>query len=68
MPSSRSGPLDLKSVAAALDKAWSHVKMSIASADLEKERDRLAYIVTSLSTQALDESELVRKAVERFGR
>ncbi|PZR81350.1 MAG: hypothetical protein DI537_38330 [Stutzerimonas stutzeri] len=60
--------MDLSSVAAALDKAWSEISPGIAAADIEKERARLAFIVTSLSTQARDEGDLVRKAVQQFRR
>lgn len=59
-------PADVARSQAALDAAWSEVKDTVAEADHERERTRLAYIVASYALVAGDEDELTRRSIERF--
>lgn len=63
-----SDPADVARAQAALDTAWAEVKNSVAEGDIERERTRLAYIVASYATVAIDEDDLAQRAIERFRR
>lgn len=64
--STLSDPADVARAQAALDAAWADVMSSVSEADQERERTRLAYIVSSYVLIAGDEDELAQRAVERF--
>lgn len=51
-------PADLARAYAALEAVWNEVKNSIADADHEKERTKIADIVASCVPFALDEDDL----------
>lgn len=61
-------PVDLARAIAAVEEAWVEIRSN--SHELlgteEQERERLKYLVASLVPLALDEKELVARAVERF--
>lgn len=61
-------PVDLARAIAAVEEAWAEIRST--SYELlgteEQERERLKYLVASLVPLALDEKELVARAVERF--
>ncbi|KUL94336.1 hypothetical protein DK26_15115 [Bosea sp. WAO] len=61
-------PVDLAHAIAAVEEVWAEIR-STSYALLgteEQERERLKFIVASLVPMALDEKELVARAVERF--
>ncbi|MGO4175978.1 hypothetical protein [Bosea sp. TAF32] len=66
--SSLSDPTDLARADAALEAAWGEIKSSIPPAFEERERSRLAYIVSALVAVAGDEQDLTSRAVERYRR
>lgn len=61
-------PVDLARAISAVEGAWAEIRSS--SFELlgteEQERERLKFLVASLVPMALDEKELVARAVERF--
>lgn len=64
--SSLQNPIDLARAQAALDDAWTQVKPMINDGDRERERTRLSYIVASLVMLALDEEDLVDRALRQY--
>lgn len=60
--------VDLARARGAFDAVWDEVKADIAETNHESERRRLACIVASLVQVALDEDDLMRRALERFRR
>lgn len=66
--SSLRDPVDLARAQAALDAAWSEIRLTIPDAFDERERTRLAYIVAALVAVAEDEDDLARRAIERYRR
>lgn len=59
-------PVDLARAQAALESVWTEVQDAVPADRAESERVRLAYIIASLAPVALDEDELVQKALDRF--
>ena len=59
-------PVEVARARAAFDVAWRKIRPSLAEAEWEQERSRLARIITNLATFAVDEIDLARRAVERF--
>lgn len=61
-------PVDLARAIAAVEEAWAEIRSS--SYELlgteEQERERLKFLIVSLVPLALDEKELVARALERF--
>lgn len=66
--SSLSDPVDVARAQGALDTVWNEIRPSVPDADQELERERLADIVACLARIALDEADLVRRALERYRR
>lgn len=66
--SSLTDPVDLARAGAALDAAWSEIRLDLPDACDERERMRLAYIVAGLVAIAEDEDDLTRRAIEQFRR
>lgn len=66
--SSLSDPVDVARAQGALDTVWNEIRPSVPDADQELERERLADIVACLAHIALDEADLVRRALERYRR
>lgn len=64
--SSLTDPVDLARAGAALDAAWSEIRLDLPDPYDERERTRLAYIVASLVANGEDEDDLTRRAIERF--
>lgn len=64
--SSLQNPIDLARAQAALDDAWTQVKPMIDDGDRERERTRLSFIVASLVMLALDEEDLVDRALRQY--
>ncbi len=64
--SSLQNPIDLARAQAALDEVWTQIKPLIDEADRERERTRLSYIVASLVMLALDEEDLVDRALRQY--
>lgn len=65
--SSLNDPIDVARAQAALDAAWDQVRDSLKSnANVVEERSRLAGIVLGLVGIAEDETDLARRAVDRF--
>ncbi len=65
--SSLNDPVDVARAQAAMEMAWDQVRTSLTgSADLTEERSRLAGIVLDLVVIAEDETDLARRAVDRF--
>lgn len=64
--SSLQNPVDLARAQAALDDAWRQVKPLVDDGDRERERTRLSYIVASLVMLALDEQDLVDRALRQY--
>lgn len=64
--SSLHNPVELARAQAALDEAWSRIKPLIDEADRDRERTRLSYIVASLVMLALDEDDLVERALRHY--
>lgn len=64
--SSLNDPVDLARAQAALEAAWNEVRSTIPDASDERERTRLAYIITALVPAAVDEDDLTRRAIERY--
>ena len=64
--SSFKDPVDVARAQAALDVAWEPVRSTIAENDLERERNRLAYIVASFALVAFDEADLVSRALNHL--
>lgn len=66
--SSLTDPVQLARAHAALEAAWAEIKAShldALGAEAE-DRERLKYIVANLAPVALDEVDLVQRAVARF--
>lgn len=61
-------PVDLARAIAAVEEAWAEIQSSAYEqlGTEEQERERLKFIVAILVPMALDEKELVARAVERF--
>lgn len=66
--SSLSHPVELARASATLEAAWNEVRLTLRDPFDERERTRLAYIVTSLLANAEDEDDLAQRAVERYRR
>ena len=64
--SSQNDPVDVARAQAALDAAWNEIKGGIAEKDSERERTQLTYIITSMALVALDEADLVGRALEKY--
>ncbi|MBA4223135.1 MAG: hypothetical protein C0458_20595 [Methylobacterium sp.] len=64
--SSLNDPVDVARSQAALDAAWEVARAGLADEVRERERTRLAAIVASLAPVAVDETELVKRALERY--
>lgn len=65
--SSLTDPVEIARAQAALDAAWEQIRPSLYEGqDLERERQRLAYIVANLVMVALDDEDLARRALEKF--
>ncbi len=66
--SSLNDPVDVARSLAAWEAAWRRIQHQQASMldSPEAERARLRYIIGSLAPLALDEDELVERAVQRF--
>lgn len=64
--SSLKDPGELSRAATALEAAWNEVRSTLCDPFDERERTRLAYIVTSLLANAEDEDDLARCALERY--
>jgi hypothetical protein len=63
--SSLTDPVDLARAGAALEAAWTAIKVQQPEID-ENERERLAFIVASLAPLAMDEEDLAKRAAEKF--
>lgn len=66
--SSLKDPVDVARAQAALDRAWEQLKPGIPSKGWGQERARLAYIIAAFVMVAMDEDDLVNRALERFKR
>ena len=64
--SSLNDPIDVARAQAAFDVVWGEVRLGIPDGDQERERTRIASIVTSLAQVALDESDLARRTLDRY--
>lgn len=64
--SSLQNPIDLARAQAALDDAWAQVQPMIDDGDRERERTHLSFIVASLVMLALDEEDLVDRALRQY--
>lgn len=65
--SSLTDPVDIARAQAALDAAWDKIRPGLDDGqDLERERQRLAYIVANLVMIAIDDEDLTRRALEKF--
>lgn len=64
--SSLNDPHDLARVTAALDATWDDVRDQVPEGDRNRERGRLAYIVSSLFPHGKTDAELKLMALERF--
>lgn len=64
--SSLNDPVDLARAQGALGIAWSKLEPEIPEYDRDDARTRLAYIIASYALVALDEADLVSRALERF--
>ncbi|KFC69403.1 hypothetical protein FG93_03449 [Bosea sp. LC85] len=65
--SSLRDPVDIARAQAALDAAWEKIRPSLDERqDRERERQRLASIVTNLVMVAIDDEDLARRALEKF--
>jgi len=61
-------PADLSRAKRALDAAWRQLEPEVPDFDRGDARTRLAYIVASYVHTAIDEGDLIRRAIERFRR
>ncbi|WP_336813478.1 hypothetical protein [Bosea sp. MMO-172] len=59
-------PVDLARAQAALESVWAEVQDGVPADRVASERIRLSYIIANLAPVALDEDELVQKALDRF--
>jgi hypothetical protein len=59
-------PTDVARAHAALERAWAEIKRKPGLVDPEGERERLAYIIASYVLVALDEDDLVERALTKF--
>ena len=64
--SSLTDPVDLARAEGALEIAWRELEPQIPEHDREHARTRLAYLIASFALVALDEADLVRRAVDQF--
>ncbi|GAU85690.1 hypothetical protein [Bosea sp. BIWAKO-01] len=65
--SSLTDPVDIARAQAALDAAWDKIRPGLDTGqDLERERQRLAYIVANLVMIAIDDEDLMRRTLEKF--
>lgn len=64
--SSLRDPIDIARAQAALDIAWEQMCAAVPEREREQERTRLAYIIASFALVAIDEADLVARAVNRF--
>ena len=65
--SSLADPVDIARAHAALDRAWAEIQRAgLILGSEESERSRLAVIISGLAPRAIDEADLVTRAVERF--
>lgn len=66
MPFRSLDPENLARASAALDAAWNEIRSTVPDGFEERERTRLAYIISSFVAVAEDEGDLTRRAVERY--
>lgn len=66
--SSLTDPVELARAAAALEAAWNDLRSTHTEPVDERERTRLAYIVSNLVRIAQDENDLARRAVALYRR
>ncbi|MGO4408332.1 hypothetical protein AB4Z10_29280 [Bosea sp. RAF48] len=64
--SSLSDPADLARAHAALEAVWNEVRDTIPEAEIEKERTRIAYLVTASVPMALDEDDLTQNVLLQY--
>lgn len=64
--SSFSDPVDVARAQAALDAAWEQVRITVAEKDREQQRARLACIIASFALVAVDEADLISRALNHF--
>lgn len=64
--SSFKDPVEVARAQSALDAAWEQVRGSIAEKDRERQRTRLAYIIASFALVAVDEANLISRALSHF--
>lgn len=65
--SSLTDPVDIARAQAALDAAWDKIRPGLDTGqDLERERQRLAYIVANQVMIAIDDEDLMRRTLEKF--
>lgn len=64
--SSLTDPIDLARAQGALEIAWSKLEPEVPQYDRDDARTRLAHIIASYAIVAVDESDLVSRALERF--
>jgi len=61
-----SDPADLARAYAVLDAVWDEVKASIPTAEHQRQRTRIAYLVLECRPLALDEEALRRNVLIRY--
>lgn len=66
--SSLTDPVDLARAEAAFDSVWNEVRPGIVDAERERERSKLALIVSGLILIAEDERMLAARALVRYRR
>ena len=60
-------PKEIARAEKATEIAWSYVEASIQSAERERQRLRMAYVVVSIAIERADEpDELAHRAIRRF--
>jgi hypothetical protein len=64
--SSLSDPVELARAQAALEAAWQAIRPEIPQDHWDRERARLAYILSALAAVAEDEDELTQRALARY--
>lgn len=64
--SSLSNPIDLARAQAALEAAWDEIRSTIPEAVHERERTRVAYIVTAFVAVSEDADDLKKRVIERY--
>ncbi len=59
-------PVDVARSQAALDAAWEVLKSGVSENEREREWTRLSEIIASSALAAIDEADLVKRALEKF--